>query len=195
MHYLPILGISLSSLLLLLTQNVYIYQPFDSYIYTIPVITFCVAKILFLKPELKFQEWGGLLCMVPALGYMASKYAIAIHDLAYLSWQQGVAHLLRIFYMSTEGVYLIFGCCALCAWSVGSRFVSVYFLWISFLQGMVYYLLYTSVVELDHGSPHIANFKLLFAEGIRLFTLFPIVLLSINSSWKGEKFNQKCAPE
>ena len=106
MHYLPILGISLSSLLLLLTQNVYIYQPFDSYIYTIPVITFCVAKF-FLKPELKFQEWGGLLCMVPALGYMASKYAIAIHDLAYLSWQQGVAHLLRIFYVSTEGVYLI----------------------------------------------------------------------------------------
>ena len=110
MHYLPIWGISLSSLVLLLTQNTYTYQPFDSYIYTIPVITFCVAKILILKPELKYHEWGGLLCMVPAFGYNASKYAIAIHDLAYLSWQQGVAHLLRIFYVSTDGVYLIFGC-------------------------------------------------------------------------------------
>ena len=127
--------------------------------------------------------------MVPVLGiWLPNMLSLSRFGLSV--WQQGVAHLLRIFYVSTEGVYLIFGCCALCAWSVSSRFVSFYFFWISFLQGMVYYLLYTSVVELDHGSPHVANFTLLFAEGIRLLTLLPIVLLFINSSWKGEKFNQ-----
>ena len=40
--------------------------------------------------------------------------------------------------------------------------------------------------EIGPWYPHIAN-GILFAEGIRLPTLFPIVLLSINSSWKGEK--------
>jgi hypothetical protein len=175
MNHISLLGVGLSCLLLLLIQDLYIYRPFDSYIYTIPVITYCVGKIVFLKPTSQFEEWGGLLCMVPAFGYTASKYAMALQDLSYLSWQQGVAHLLRTFYVSTEGFFLIFFCCSLCAWTIRSRMISSYFLMLSLLQGVVCFLLYTSVVELDHGSPHTANITIVVAELSRVFVLLGFV--------------------
>ena len=124
-------------LAILLIQDVFVYRPFSSYLYSIPFMTICVSQILQIKQEEYLKEWGGLLCMTPAFGYTASKYAIAVHDIQYLALQQGAAHLLRIFFDGTNGVFLLFLCCGICARVVGSRMVSSLFGLIGILQGFI----------------------------------------------------------
>ena len=163
--------VSIVGVVILLLQDRFSYAPFTSYLYSIPIMTVCVAKIIQIKKDNRIEEWGGLLCMVPAFGYTASKYAIALHDMKYLAVQQGVAHLLRIFFVATEGVFPLFFVCSLCAWMVGCRLVSTMFVIVSISQGFVRLFLYKTVVELDHGSAVVANSNLIIAESVRFLML------------------------
>ena len=167
--------VGIVGVVILLLQDRFSYAPFTSYLYSIPVMTVCVAKIIQFKKDNRIAEWGGLLCMVPAFGYTASKYAIALHDIQYLAVQQGAAHLIRIFFAATEGVFPLFFVCSLCAWMVGCRMVSLLFGIVSISQGLVWFFLYQTVVELDHGNAVVANSDLIFAESVRFVMLVALV--------------------
>lgn len=157
-----------------------------SYMYSFPMIIFCVGVISKKVDTQLSRDASSLGFLIPVIGYTAWKNAVIRLDSQYLAFQIGPQQQLTILEGGMDGVLVLLLGTSVATFMWKSKKMGGLFLCTLGCAALCKFLLKNAVLQIWHGDPSMASSLVLYSELLRSVP----ILLAIALCYKAAKYTR-----